>query len=178
MTAERPVLPTRSALQVDVAEAEHVIAAVERAGLPGVGLLRPAHISLAYPWLEPDEALGSGPSLLSGLGAPAFPLRLAALRAFPARGRRTVLYLEPDDPEPLRDLAAALGIDTACYRPHLSVARLDHDVARPSARAHVEALVAPLLPVLATVQTLTLRVQYEHRWWRVERTVQLGAPPG
>lgn len=43
MTADPPVLPTLSALQVDVAEAEHIVDAVERAGLPGVGLLRPAH---------------------------------------------------------------------------------------------------------------------------------------
>lgn len=175
MTAEDPApQPTLSALQLDVAQADHVLDAVERAALPGVGLLRPAHVSLGYPWLAPAEALGRGVALLHGLDRPAFALHLSALRAFPSRGRRTVLYLEPDDPEPLRALAAALGVDTAGYRPHLSVARLDHDTARPSARSDVGALVGPLLPVVATARTLTLRVQYDHRWWRVERSVHLG----
>lgn len=171
-------MPTLSALQVDVAEAEHVLAAVERASLRGVGLLRPAHISLAYPWLEPLDALARGAGLANEFGGcPAFPLRLTSLRAFPTRGHRTVLHLAPEDPKPLRDLAAALGADVRGYHPHLSVARVNHDVAAPSARAAVEDLVAPLLPVITTARTVTLRVQYDRRWWRVERTIHLAGEP-
>lgn len=174
MTAEDPApQPTLSALQLDVAQADHVLDAVERAALPGVGLLRPAHVSLGYPWLAPAEALGRGVALLHGLDRPAFALHLSALRAFPSRGRRTVLYLEPDDPEPLRALAAAIGVDTAGYRPHLSVARLDHDTARPSARSDVGRSWARCCP-WSRPPAPTLRVQYDHRWWRVERSVHLG----
>lgn len=164
---------TLTALQVDVPEAGHVLAAVERARLPGATLLRPAHISLAYPWLEPVEAFGRvGPLERAVAGVAPFPLRLGSVAVFPPRRGRAVVHLEPEPAEPLRALAGTLGVDTAALRPHLSIARVDEHLV-----GDVTALVAPLLPIAAVARTVELHVQYERRWWRVEHVLHLGGAP-
>jgi 2'-5' RNA ligase superfamily len=163
VTATAP--PARTALQVDLPEARGVLAAVEGAGLTGVTLLRPAHVSLAYPWVDPPPLA----ALADAVAALAlFPVRFAALRDWAAAGGRTLLYLEPEPPAPLAALAAALAFGATPSRPHLSVARV-----RPDRVAAVTALVTPLLPVDATVRTLQVRVR-DAAGWRVAEELTLG----
>lgn len=88
-----------------------------------------------------------------------------------------MLYLEPSPADQLRALAAALVGAAADFAPHLSVARLTDEEAGAYAREEIEARVRPLLPVDATVRTLSVHVQYDSRWWRVEHVAHLGAPP-
>ncbi len=169
---------TLTALQVDLPEADHVLATVERARLAGVRLLRPAHVSLAYPWVPAGEAFARLAELERTLASwSPFPVELRTVAEFPARHGRSVVYLEPSPAEPLRALARDTVGAADGYRPHLSLARITLDQAGPTAREAIERLVRPLLPISATARTVQLCVQYEGRWWRIEHVLHLGRTP-
>lgn len=165
--------PTRTALQVDVPEAAAVLRAVAGAGLVGATLLGPPHVSLAHPWVDGPGWADHVPALERALsGQAAFPVRFGGVGVFAARAGRAVVHLVPDAPAPLRALAAAVGLRLAT--PHLSLARV-----RAGDVQAVADLAAPLLPVDAVVRAVEVRVQYDGRHWRVERTFTLadGTPP-
>ncbi len=162
--------PDPSALYLPVAAAEPLLDAVR--GLPHVGLLEPAHVSLGYPWVPAEEALARRDDVRAAAAAtPPLEVVLHGPHRFDVDVRgRLVVHLLPDDPAPFAALAARLRADLRT--PHLSVARVlrDGDVDA------VEAAVAPLLPLRATLDVLELTVR-RGRDWEVALTAPLGVPP-
>ena len=165
----------RTTLQVDVADATHVLDAVASLQLQGVGLLAPAHISLSWPWLSPPEAAAAVPSLAAQLAEVAVTeVTLVGPSTFPPdRAGRRVVHLSPQPDGPLHTLRA-LACDGQApsdhpYTPHLSVARVRPDADLESVQRTV-ALHAPLRARLSVVQ---LHVEYRSGW-RVEARLPLG----
>ena len=150
-----------AALQLLVPGAEPLLDAVR--GLPGVGLLEPAHVSLGYPWRAADDADAALVAAAAAASAP-FVVRFAAVRRFDpdARGR-VLVHVAPEDDGPVRALAASVGADLRA--PHLSVARVLAE-GDPDA---VAAAVSPLLPLTVPVEVLELSVQVDGRWQRPQR---------
>lgn len=148
----------RTALQLPVPAAAGLLDAV--AGLPGVGLLAPAHISLGYPWLSPDQAQRSLPLLavVAGRQAP-LDVTLAQLLVFEPDGRgRVVVAVRPEPAMDIVRLANRVGAKVAT--PHLSVAR----VARGADSAGVLDVLAPMLPLSLWLTELELRTRVVGRW--------------
>lgn len=150
-----------AALQLLVPEAEPLLDAVR--GVPRVGLLEPAHVSLGYPWRPADRVDRELVRQAAQATAP-FEVRLGQVRAFApdARGR-VLVHAVPDDERPFRALAALAEADLRDV--HLSLARVlpGGDVAQVVRR------VEPLLPVVATLRVLELTVQGEGVWQPGER---------
>lgn len=161
-------MPDVASLQLLVPGAEPLLDAVR--GLPGVGLLEPAHVSLGYPWRPSAHA---DPALVAAAAArvPPFVLRFARLDRFaPDLRGRVVLHAVPDDDAPVRVLAEAVGGDLRDT--HLSVARVlaGTDVDEVAAR------VEHLLPLACPVEVLELTVQ-EGRTWQPGVRFRLGQEP-
>lgn len=150
-----------AALQLLVPEAEPLIDAVR--GLPHVGLLEPAHVSLGYPWRAAAEA-DADLVREAASSTPAFVVRLGGVRAFaPDTRGRVLVHVVPGDERPFRALAGRLDADLRDV--HLSIGRVlpDGDVDEVVRR------VEPLLPVVATVRVLELTVQRDGVWTPVVR---------
>jgi hypothetical protein len=166
--------PDRTTLLLDVPEADHVLESAGRLCLPGATVLRPAHVTLAHPWLPPAEALAATGRLDALLaGRDPLPVRFERVARFgPDRRGRSTIHLLLGEEAGVVELARALGLPLPL--PHLSVVRLPaHE---PSLRRAEEA-VARLLPVDAVARTAQLRIRYGS-WWRVEHVAHLGDPPG
>ncbi|MCW2606332.1 MAG: hypothetical protein JWO60_1025 [Frankiales bacterium] len=149
-------MPDVSSLQLLVPGAEPLLDAVR--GLPGVGLLEPAHVSLGYPWRQAEDA---DPDVVARAAAlvPPFVLRFGRLGRFdPDQRGRVVLHAVPDDDRHVRILAAVVGGDL--HDTHLSVARVlpEGDIDDVAAR------VEHLLPLECRVEVLELTVQEGRRW--------------
>ena len=157
-----------AALQLLVPGAEPLLDAVR--GLPGVGLLEPAHVSLGYPWRPAGEA---NPAVVAAAAAavPPFALRLVRLGRFgpDARGR-VLLHAVPEDDGPVRALARLVGGDLRDT--HLSVARVLAGTDVDDVAARVE----HLLPLTCPVEVLELTVQ-EQGAWRPGVSFGLGQGP-
>lgn len=145
-------------MQLLVPGAEVLLDAVR--GLPGVGLLEPAHVSLGYPWLAAPEALAALERVRAAASrVPPFDAVLQGPHAFAPDGRgRVLVHVRLADERPVRELARLLGAELR--EVHLSVARLlpGADVDR------VRGAVAPLLPRSARVCELDVTVQRAGRW--------------
>ena len=129
-------------------------------GLPGVGLLEPAHVSLGYPWLPADDALARLDDVRAAAAqVPAFGAELTGPHRFApdARGR-VLVHARLADDAPVRLLAGLLRADLRDA--HLSIARVlpagDPD--------EVVAAVAALLPLTVPVTGLELTVQRDRVW--------------
>lgn len=145
-----------AALQLLVPGAEPLLDAVR--GLPGVGLLEPAHVSLGYPWRPAAEA-DAGLVALAAAHVPPFALRFGVLGRFgPDPRGRVVLHAVPDDDAPVRALAAVVGGDLRDT--HLSVARVLAGTDVDAVAARVE----HLLPLVCRVEVLELTVQRDRVW--------------
>ena len=145
-----------AALQLLVPGAEPLLDAVR--GLPGVGLLEPAHVSLGYPWRPAAEA-DPGLVALAAAQVPPFVLRFGALGRFgPDPRGRVLLHAVPDDDAPVRALARVVGGELRDT--HLSIARVlaGTDVDEVAARLE------PLLPLTCPVGVLELTLQRERVW--------------
>ncbi len=172
--------PTQTAVIVPVAAAE-----------PAVGDLRlrfdiaaswgvPAHVTVLYPFLEPDAVT---PAVLNTLAAavapvPAFDCRFARSRWFGDE----VLWLDPDPSEPFRRLTAAVwaafpdhppyGGLHADVVPHLTVA--ETSAADLPTVQGVEDQLRSRLPVVARIDHLLLIAGAEATdSWRVLATIPL-----
>ncbi|KUL30837.1 2'-5' RNA ligase family protein [Actinoplanes awajinensis] len=150
--------PTQSALIVPIPEAEPAVAALrarlDRSASWGV----PAHITVIFPFLPPDQL---SPQVLAAVGliaagVPRFFLSLDRVGWFDER----VLWLSPNPAEPFRELTNRLAVRFPAalpyggqFRdvvPHLTVG---HD--RPGLAEAADA-VAPALPIRARVTALRL----------------------
>jgi len=122
---------SESALVVLVPEAEVLVQPFRDKYDPSAAMGMPAHVTLLYPFLAPDEI---GSAVLADLRTcfrrfPPFRFTLAETRRFPG-----VLYLGPEPDEPFRELTVAIWNRYPDYPPyggrhieivpHLSVAFL------------------------------------------------------
>lgn len=161
--------PRESALIVPAPEAEALVSAWRERYDDSARTGVPAHLTVLYPFLPPDEI---GPGDLERLAtlfasAPATPYRLTAARRFP----RGVLYLAPEPDAFFRELTDriwALYPDWPPYGgqfpeviPHLTVAQsADQDLLDG-----VEAAMLPHLPVTAQASEVWLMLQSgDDRW--------------
>lgn len=160
--------PDVAALQLLVPGAEVLLDAVR--GLPGVGLLEPAHVSLGYPWrpaADVDEEL----LVAAAAQVPPFAVRFPVATSFSPDGRgRVLVHVAPEEDAPFRRLAGLVGADLR--QPHLSVARVASGPDRQERVDDVLSRVAALLPLSARVDLLELTVQRAGQWqpgtrWRL-----------
>lgn len=146
----------RSALYLVVPDAEVLLDAVR--GLPGVALLEPAHITLAYPWVgDPEAHLDEVQEACADVPAASVVLRGPELFEQDVRGR-TVIHATLSDDRVPQALAARLA--EPLRTPHLSVAR----VRRTGDVDQVIAAVAPLLPLTVRLDTVDVTRRDRTGW--------------
>ena len=134
---------------------------------PGWAKGIPAHVTLCYPFIPPeqvDDKLTERLTALFRRAAP-FPFRFARTDRFPA-----TLWLAPEPCEPFRDLTETLCAAFPSLRPyggqfdrvvpHLTVA----DRVTEQTMDRLEAAIAPLLPVEAEATEAWLMEGDDDRW--------------
>jgi len=171
-----------SAVIVAVPEAEDAVAAWRARLDPAAERGVPAHITVLYPFLPPDQLDAEAVQLLAeGIGeVPAFDCALPRVRWFGSK----VVWLDPDPAAPFRQLTAGVwrrfpqcnpygGAHTELV-PHLTIG----DNASPSELADAERSVQALLPIHARVTHARLISRStELGSWRTVHELPLG-PPG
>lgn len=177
--------PDRTALLVVCPEVEPVVRHHRRRYDAAARVGVPAHVTVLYPFVAPAEVTRVVRERAAAVAAAAAPFDLVLRRT--AWFDETVLYLAPEDSDPLVALTAAV---TAAFSgnppyenrhpgtvPHLTVAR---DQPYPVLR-EVEKAVLPVLPVHQHVAALELwtgprpTTHGEARWRRLE-TFPFGDP--
>lgn len=136
----------------------------------------PAHITLLYPFVAPEQLDESVRSVVAGIVAsePSFPFTLTEARRWP-----DVVYLAPEPDEPFRRLTTALveafpeyppyGRPEAEVVPHLTVAQ----AAPESYLLAAQHALPPLLPIRDVAREAWLMVKSGGRWrtlWRLPFT--------
>ena len=138
----------------------------------------PAHVTLIYPFVDAEHL---GAAHVDGLRATLdafapFEVTFARFARFDARP--PVLYLEPDPPQPFRDMVAAIARDFPAYPPfggvhetvipHLTIAQTDDGAARRAAEDDI----GRHLPIRARVVEVAVM---EHRadGWRTRERISL-----
>jgi 2'-5' RNA ligase len=155
----------KSALYLVVPDAEVLLDAVR--GMPGVTLLEPAHITLAYPWVGDPEARLDDVRTACG-EVPAATVVLHGPSSFEQDVRgRTVVHASLSDERVPQDLAARLA--SPLRTPHLSIAR----VRRSGDVDEVVAAVAHLLPLTVRLELVEVTRRDPSGW-----TTILTAPLG
>ena len=172
---------TESALVILVPEAEPLVQPFRQRYDPSAALGVPAHITLLYPFIEPEEigtdALDAIAECFSGFAPITFSL--AEARRFPAE----TLYLAPAPDEPFRKLTMALWDrfpDTPPYGgawpdivPHLSVGRFADASELERVEDELTRASETALPIRAHASTAVLIVNMTGRWI-VRNTFKLG----
>ena len=157
----------RSAVLVQVPEAEPVVGEWRRRYTLDAPAGIPAHVTILFPFFEP-ALLGKVTTRLAEIvaGTPAFDLAFRRTARWPE-----ILYLEPDPAEPFFALTRALEHEWPDYPPyggthetivpHLTVAESPD----PAVLDRVAASVQPGLPIRTRVREATLFVEdREGRW--------------
>jgi 2'-5' RNA ligase len=170
--------PRESALIVPVPEAEALVGAWRERYDDSARTGVPAHVTLLYPFLPPEDVTGADLDRLASLFAatPATRFVLSAVRRF----SRGVLYLAPEPEEFLRELTTRIwalyphrppyGGAFADVIPHLTVAQ----VADGTVLDAVEAEVAPGLPVPAHATEVWLMLQGDDGRWQAGHRFPMG----
>ena len=175
-----------SAVVIPVPEAEVVVAGWRARYDPEAVVANvPAHITLLYPFLEPDRLDADVEAALAALfGAESpFDLTLAGLCAFP-----DILYLAPEETAPFVRLTRLLserfallpyGGRFAEVVPHLTIGTNPGlaDVAAVASEAS-EHWRAGHLPIKPAVIRAALMEQDERGRWSIRRWLPLGAAAG
>ena len=179
-----PMPLQESALVVLVPDAESLVRPLREKYDPSATKGMPAHVTLLYPFVPPDEI---GPSVFADLRRcfrrfSPFRFALVELRRFPG-----VLYLAPEPDEPFRRLTTAIWRGYPDYPPyggqhpdilpHLSLAALEDErkidaVAEEFMRASVGKL-----PVRATACEIAL-MDDRSGCWQNRCTFRLGGEEG
>jgi len=157
----------RSAVLVQVPEAEPVVGEWRQQYTFDAPAGIPAHVTILFPFVEP-ERLGEVEGRLAELvaGTPAFELTFARTARFPE-----VLYLEPEPAEPFVALTHAIerewpdqppyGDHYETIVPHLTVAETPDQAVLDRVAAGVQ----PQLPVATYVREASVFVEdHEGRW--------------
>jgi 2'-5' RNA ligase len=155
---------------------------LRRAYVPVASLGVPAHVTLLYPFVEPDEISAA---IVRGLRAvvasePPFDIELSTTRTFPAEAPYPgTTYLEPTDPRPFIRLTAAIWAafpDNPPFEgayaeivPHVTIA---DDAGRFE---EVDAVARTQLPIRQRVVRAWLIVQGADRRWTRRARLALSA---
>ena len=170
-----------SALVVLVPEAEPLVKPFRDRYDPSAAAGMPAHITLLYPFKQPDDVDDVVVEQLRDCLARIAPFRftLATIRRFPAE----VLYLAPAPAEPFRQLTLAiwnLFPETPPYGgkwpdivPHLSVARLADERQLDGITNDLAQASQAKLPIHATAAEVALMDNRSGRWL-IRATLRLG----
>ncbi len=174
--------PRESALIVPVPKAEPLVCAWRERYDDSARTGVPAHITLLYPFLPPEEITPADLERLTALFASAPPTRFRLMAA--RRFSQGVLYLEPEPDEFLRNLTERIwaqypqrppyGGAFEHVIPHLTVAQAPDRAVLDE----VEAAVAPGLPVAAEATEAWLMLQGEDDRWRAGHRFPLGGVVG
>lgn len=171
-----------TAIDIEVPEAEALVAPFRALHEPSAAEGMPAHITLLYPFLDLDRIDGA---VLAALGEcfarfQPFRYRLAAVRRFGSE----VLYLAPDPDEPFRRLTRAIwnrfpetppfGGRHPDIVPHLTVANLAAAAKLDAVAMEFEAAARGRLPIAAVATEVALMENRDGRWHR-HRSFRLGA---
>lgn len=158
---------SKSALYLVVSDAEVLLDAVR--GLPGVALLEPAHITLAYPWVgDPESHLDDVRTACREVAAATVVLHGPSSFEQDVRGRTVVHATLSDDSVP-QELATRLA--QPLRTPHLSIAR----VRRSGDVDQVMAAVGPLLPLTVRLDTVEVTRRDPEGWTTILRAPIGGA---
>ena len=156
-----------TAVLIPVPQIDPVVDRWRRKYEPGWARGIPAHVTLCYPFIPPeqvDDKLTERLTALFRRAAP-FPFRFARTDRFPA-----TLWLAPEPCEPFRDLTETVCAAFPSVRPyggqfdrvipHLTVA----DRVTEPTMDRLEAAIAPLLPVEAEATEAWLMEGDDDRW--------------
>lgn len=171
-----------SALIVPVPEAEDLVGTWRERYDDSARTGVPAHVTLLYPFLPPEDVTPADLERLSALfaAAPATRYELVAVRRF----SQGVLYLAPEPEAFLRELTGRIwslyphrppyGGAFDDVIPHLTVAQAPHSGVLDA----VEASVAAGLPIAAHATEAWLMLQGDDARWRAGHRFPLGGDSG
>ena len=172
---------TESALVILVPEAEALVRPFRECFDPSAAMGVPAHITLLYPFIEPERIGADTLDVVAACFRDSAPIAfsLTEVRRFPAE----TLYLAPDPDEPFRQLTMAIWDrfpDTPPYGgawpdivPHLSVGRFADAGELTRVADEFNRVAETVLPIRAHVSTAVLIVNMTGRWV-VRSTFKLG----
>jgi 2'-5' RNA ligase len=155
------IMLLESALVVLIPEAEHLVDTFRKRYDPSAAIGIPAHVTVLYPFKNPDELTSGLIRTLRELfsNQPAFTVSFPSVQRFP-----DTLYLMPEPAEPFRQLTEMIvahfpdrppyGGAFADIVPHLTIAQGDalHDLDKIEADFRQAAM--DQLPFLARVNTV------------------------
>lgn len=168
-----------SALIVEVPAAESLVARWREAHDPMAALGVPAHVTILYPFVQPERLTAARLAAVAEVAAAHRPFRTRFVRvaAFP-----TAIYLDPEPDEPFRALTAAFEArfpDHPPYGgrfddvvPHLTIA-MGEPSELDGLADRIAADLGPRLPLEVRVADLGLLVSAETSWSR-RATFRLG----
>jgi hypothetical protein len=172
----------RSALVILAPEAEPLVGSFREKYDPSAAAGMPAHITLLYPFLPPEEIAEPAIAILRRCFAGFAPYHysLASAQHF---GRDSI-YLAPDPAEPFRQMILAIWRDFPDRPPyggkhpdivpHLSVAQTADKTVHANLAERFESAARRNLPIAATAHQVALMDNVTRRW-RVRRLFRLGA---
>ena len=177
---EEDVDRPESALVILVPEAEWLIEPYRRRFDSEEELGLPAHITILYPFVPPDQISLSVVSRVSKLcrDTSPFDFALSRLDRFPA-----VLYLSPEPEEPFRSLTNRILAEFPDHPPyenkfpdivpHLTIANIDEESELNRIGSHFALNAGPHLPIFARATEISL-MEYNRRIWRMRYAFKLG----
>ena len=174
-------MPAESALAILVPAAEPVVGKIRAQFDPAAAAGVPAHITILYPFLPPDEIDGQVEAELAAIffAQPAFSFSLINTQTFPG-----VLYLAPEPEASFRQLIETVAGRFPDYPPygglhqeiipHLTVGHTGDPEAITRLRSDFEIYAAGRLPIRAEATAVTL-IEMRTDRWQVRREFSLGA---
>jgi len=160
-----------SVLDLVIPEAESLVAPYRLKYDPSATVGVPAHVTVLYPFLPPEQIDDEMLSRLAALFAdqPAFRIRFEGTGRFP-----DVLYLEPQPAAPivaLTEMVAAAFPEYPPYggiyptvMPHLTIAHVEDDALLQQLDQKIMRTAGDLLPISSDIRKVTLYEERDERW--------------
>lgn len=176
--------PRESAISINIPELTTLLAPWRDATVEVATKGVPPHITLLYPWRTPPLAPTDLESLRAAVGhVHAFSITLNRFGRFDSN----VLFLQPEDDSPIRELMRALFTafpDTPPYggaipdpTPHLTVAEASGDEQLLQFEREASRAIGPHLPLTFQVGHITVVEQDEHGTWHEFAALPLLSSP-
>jgi 2'-5' RNA ligase len=163
--------PAESALVVPIPEAEALVESFRKQYDPSAAIGVPAHVTLLFPFISPNEITAQVISTLQELFSkfPYFSVSFPETRRFPG-----VLYLAPVPVEPFLQLSKMLtrhfpetppyGGEFTHVTPHLTIAQVSDPRQLDEIAANFQLAARNRLPILSEVRTVVLFENSSGSW--------------